>query len=274
MLGDTAVAVHPDDVRYKAMLGKKIVLPLIEREYPDNRRSRCRSSAFGSGAVKITPAHDFNDFADGPAAQSPADFRDGYAWADERRSRPVSRDDARGLPRHGGRGPDGAGSAGEDRAASACRRRLLALRDGGRADALQSVVRAGQAAGRGGACGGARRPHDVPSEALGEHLFQLDGECLRLVHLAPTMVGPSHSRVLVRALRRDDGRGRAPGDMLQVRRRRPAPGRGRARYLVQLGAVAVFDPGMARRDARACDAIIRRACSSPASTSFFSGSRG
>ena len=74
-----------------------------------------------------------------------------------------------------------------------------------------AVVRAGQAAGREGARGGARRPHDVPSEVLGEHLFQLDGEHSRLVHLAPAMVGPSHPRVLVRALRRDDGRGRAPG---------------------------------------------------------------
>src|SRR6476659_3861602 len=61
MLGDTAVAVHPDDVRYKKLVGKIVILPLVGRkipiiadEYSDPEK--------GSGAVKITPAHDFGDF--------------------------------------------------------------------------------------------------------------------------------------------------------------------------------------------------------------------
>ena len=61
MLGDTAVAVHPEDERYKALIGKNVILPLVGRpipiigdEYSDPEK--------GSGAVKITPAHDFNDF--------------------------------------------------------------------------------------------------------------------------------------------------------------------------------------------------------------------
>jgi valyl-tRNA synthetase len=61
MLGDTAVAVHPEDERYRHLVGKHIVLPLVGRripvvadEYSDPEK--------GSGAVKITPAHDFNDF--------------------------------------------------------------------------------------------------------------------------------------------------------------------------------------------------------------------
>ncbi len=61
MLGDTAVAVHPEDERYKDLIGKKIMLPLCEREiiivgddYVDHE--------FGTGCVKITPAHDFNDY--------------------------------------------------------------------------------------------------------------------------------------------------------------------------------------------------------------------
>src|SRR3990167_6107923 len=61
MLGDSAVAVHPEDVRYQALLGKKIILPFVNREIPiigDEYVDR----QFGSGAVKITPAHDFNDF--------------------------------------------------------------------------------------------------------------------------------------------------------------------------------------------------------------------
>jgi valyl-tRNA synthetase len=61
MLGDTAVAVHPDDERYKKLVGKNLILPLVGRripiiadEYSDPEK--------GSGAVKVTPAHDFNDF--------------------------------------------------------------------------------------------------------------------------------------------------------------------------------------------------------------------
>jgi valyl-tRNA synthetase len=64
MLADTAVAVHPGDERYKAVIGKAVRLPIVGRpipiiadEYPDPEK--------GSGAVKITPAHDFNDFAVG-----------------------------------------------------------------------------------------------------------------------------------------------------------------------------------------------------------------
>ena len=61
MLADTAVAVHPEDERYKHLLGKKALLPLMNREIPilaDERVDR----EFGTGAVKITPAHDANDF--------------------------------------------------------------------------------------------------------------------------------------------------------------------------------------------------------------------
>lgn len=62
MLGDTAVAVHPDDPRYTHLVGKTAILPLLNREIPiiaDEFVDR----AFGSGAVKLTPAHDVNDFA-------------------------------------------------------------------------------------------------------------------------------------------------------------------------------------------------------------------
>jgi len=61
MLGDTAVAVHPDDERYQKLVGKKVSLPLMDREIPiiaDTYVDR----EFGSGVVKITPAHDPNDF--------------------------------------------------------------------------------------------------------------------------------------------------------------------------------------------------------------------
>src|ERR1700752_5179364 len=70
MLGDTAVGVHPDDERYKALIGKSVRLPIADRlipivadDYADPEK--------GSGAVKITPAHDFNDFQAGKSHDLP-----------------------------------------------------------------------------------------------------------------------------------------------------------------------------------------------------------
>ena len=61
MLGDTAIAVHPDDERYKDLVGKKAILPLVNREIPIVADYYV-DKEFGTGAVKITPAHDPNDF--------------------------------------------------------------------------------------------------------------------------------------------------------------------------------------------------------------------
>ena len=61
MLGDTAVAVHPDDERYQQYIGKTVFLPLMEREIPVVADTYVEGS-FGTGVVKITPAHDPNDF--------------------------------------------------------------------------------------------------------------------------------------------------------------------------------------------------------------------
>ncbi|MFT4934129.1 MAG: valyl-tRNA synthetase [Pseudoalteromonas distincta] len=83
MLGDTAVAVHPDDERYKHLVGKAVRLPIVNRpipivadEYPDPEK--------GSGAVKITPAHDFNDFQVGKRHNLPViNVFDDYARINE-----------------------------------------------------------------------------------------------------------------------------------------------------------------------------------------------
>ncbi|MEQ8659220.1 MAG: valine--tRNA ligase, partial [Gammaproteobacteria bacterium] len=64
MLGDTAVAVHPEDQRYRRLIGKTVRLPLSEREIPIIADDYVDPD-FGSGCVKITPAHDFNDYAIG-----------------------------------------------------------------------------------------------------------------------------------------------------------------------------------------------------------------
>ena len=64
ILGDTAVAVHPDDIRYKKFVGRKVIVPMLGREIPviaDDYVTR----EFGTGALKITPGHDPNDYAIG-----------------------------------------------------------------------------------------------------------------------------------------------------------------------------------------------------------------
>ena len=64
MLGDTAVAVHPDDERYSHLVGRMVELPLVNRQIPIVADSYV-DPEFGTGCVKITPGHDFNDFAVG-----------------------------------------------------------------------------------------------------------------------------------------------------------------------------------------------------------------
>ena len=65
MLGDTAVAVHPDDPRYKHLIGKTLNLPLTDRQIPIIADPILVDPAFGTGCVKVTPAHDPNDYQTG-----------------------------------------------------------------------------------------------------------------------------------------------------------------------------------------------------------------
>lgn len=62
MIGDSAIAVHPDDERYKKFHGKKVFTPVRNRTIPIVCDSICVDMNFGTGVVKITPAHDPNDF--------------------------------------------------------------------------------------------------------------------------------------------------------------------------------------------------------------------
>ncbi|MCH1568380.1 MAG: valine--tRNA ligase, partial [Alphaproteobacteria bacterium] len=103
MLGDTGVAVHPDDERYKDLIGKNVVLPIVGRlipivadEYADPEK--------GSGAVKITPAHDFNDFEVGKrcglAAINMLDQHAAIDLSDEAFADMAGKDDWHGLDRY------------------------------------------------------------------------------------------------------------------------------------------------------------------------------
>ena len=71
MLGDTAVAINPEDERYFDLHGKKVLLPLMNREIPIILDDMA-DPEFGTGVVKVTPAHDPNDFEAGTPSQSSA----------------------------------------------------------------------------------------------------------------------------------------------------------------------------------------------------------
>ena len=212
MLGDTAVAVHPDDERYKKLIGKNVILPLVGRkipiiadEYSDPEK--------GSGAVKITPAHDFNDFEVGKRHNLPqinifnteAKLRTEGQCRLRRRRAEIgrSRRDA-GAARHGPlRRAQGDRRAArrerpgrEDRAAHAHRPARRPLQRGDRAVPDRPVVRQREGTGEAGDRRRARRQDQIRPEELGEDLFRLDGKHPALVHLAPALVGPPDSGVV------------------------------------------------------------------------------
>ena len=201
MLGDTCVAVHPDDERYTALVGATVVLPLMGREIPIVADDYVDPS-FGTGAVKVTPAHDPNDFEIGERhdcakinvmnADATISAEGGaYAGLDryEARERVIADLEAAGL-------------LVQDRRPRPLGRALLPLPHRHRAVALGPVVRRHEAARRAGDRGGPRRSRDLPPQALGERLLPLDGEHPRLVHLAPAVVGSPHPGLLLRRVRR------------------------------------------------------------------------
>ena len=250
MLGDTAVAVHPGRralpgpgrQERRSCRSSDRAIPVIADAYVD--------SAFGSGAVKITPAHDPNDFEIGLRHSLPMISvmnEDGDDVGRGRRRTPgmttaecraalVERFDADGVLE---RIEDHRHAVG---ICYRCRNVVEPLLSD------QWFVR-GARAGRRDARGARRRPHALRAGALGEDLPRVDGEHPPLVHLAPAVVGAPHPGLVLRRLRAPRRLAHRPHRVPEVRRRR-APGRGRARHLVLVGPVAVLDDGLAGEDRR------------------------
>ncbi len=240
MLGDTAVAVHPENERLKHLIGRKAILPLVGRRIPIIADDYADPEK-GTGAVKITPAHDFNDFEVGKRHKLPLvniftpeaklnlagnqDFMAGLAPSDEldatlraARPRPLRRAQKDHRP-HASGGPDG-----QDRALCPHGAARRPFRRGDRAFPHRPVVCRREHPGAAGDRGGARRPHGIRAEELGKDLLRMDGKHPALVHLAPALVGPPNSG-LVRARRQGLRRGnRSRGESRSQRRitaRRP-----------------------------------------------------
>ena len=213
MLGDMAVAIHPEDERYTHLHGKKLRLPLMDREIPiilDEWVSR----EFGTGAVKVTPAHDPNDFALGERHNLPS-----INVMDDTRAHQRGRRRLRGPRSLCGAQEDrrrsrSAGAAGRHQGPRPQRGPLRPLQDGGRAAALDAVVHAvkrrlqPRARWRRPSPRSSRRTAQgirFTPENVREDLPQLDGEHPRLVHLAAALVGSSHSRVALQRVPQDHG---------------------------------------------------------------------
>ena len=272
-LADVAVAVHPDDERYRHLIGKNVVLPIVDRAIPVIADDAV-DPAFGTGAVKVTPAHDQTDYEIGQRHELPMptviDF-DGrvaapiwrYDETPERRA-PI---DAQAEKMHA--------YVGFDRFDARKRivddlRALGALVDekpyrttlplSSRTHAviepllslqwfvtMQPLAQPALEAYRSGAL------RFVP-ERFGRTYAAGAGEHPRLEHLAPGLVGPPASGV-VHAERRRGRRARRRRSEAHraraLRHRRAAPRSRHARHVVQLGAVAVLDPGLAGAHARA-----------------------
>ena len=247
ILADVAVAVHPDDPRYRDAIGKEVVVPVVGRRVPVIADERV-DPEFGSGALKITPGHDPIDFEIGRDHGLPTltvvgpDGRvtaEGFEGLDQRRGR-----------RARGRVAEGARPAREARELPPLGRHVRALPLADRAARLAAVVvpdgRARPPGDRGAR--GAARP--LPPREPAPLRDRVARERARLVRLAPALVGPPDPDLDVPG-RPPDVRVAAARGLRRVRLGRARPRPRRARHVVLVGALAVRDARLAGADARA-----------------------
>jgi valyl-tRNA synthetase len=192
ILADVAVAVHPEDDRYRRLVGTRVRVPIVDRAVPviaDRRVER----GFGTGAVKITPGHDPLDNEIGADHHLPV-----LVCLD-----PQGRINDLGGERYRGHGPgrDPQGDCGRPprrarhRAGGGLhhqRRPVRAVQDRDRAVHLGPVVLPDAGAGRAGDPGGTRRTGALPPAALDQGVHGLDGADPRLEHQPAALVGAPH----------------------------------------------------------------------------------
>ena len=213
MLGDTAVAVHPEDERYRHLVGKLAVLPLTDRQIPIVADAYV-SMEFGTGVVKVTPAHDPNDYEIGQRHKLPRinilnpdgtlndNVPERYRGlkVKEARKRVIEDLQAAGLFV---KEEDHVHQVGHCYRCHSVIEPFLSDQWFVKMQPLAKQALRGLE-GRGGAL--------LPPE-VGEHLQPLAGEHPRLVHLAPALVGAPHPGLVLPLLRRDGGGPRGPGGL-------------------------------------------------------------
>ena len=201
LLGDTGVAVNPEDGRYAEVAGRRVVLPVLGRTIPVVA-DEAVDPEFGTGALKVTPGHDPSDFEIGQRHGLPVVNVMNLDGTMNEEAGPLSGSGQVRMPRQD-RGAARTGRpADPGRSEPARRGSLRQVRRGGRADRQRPVVRENGPLGGAGPRGGERRPHkDHPGKVL-QDLLQLDGRHPGLVRKPPAMVGPPHSRLVLRRVRR------------------------------------------------------------------------
>ena len=252
------------------LVGRTVLLPIVNREIPVVADEHV-DPKFGTGAVKVTPAHDPNDFEIGRRHGLPAlTILD--EGARDRRHRNTFR--RHGPVRGAGRGQGGAARAGPDRRREdpvhPRGRALLAVRRRHRTAAVHPVVRQGGAAGQGRRRRGARRPHQDPPAGTGAQVLRLGRQHARLVHLPAVVVGAPDPGLVRHRTARSVASGRT-----RNRRARAGP---RTRTCWTPGSPPGMWPfstmGWPRADRHAEARSTRRRCWSPATTSCSSGWSG
>ena len=259
MLGDTGVAVNPEDGRYRDIVGKKCILPLVNKEIPIVADAYV-DMEFGTGCVKMTPAHDPNDFEVGlrhnlesiRVLDDNGKVVEGYGRYSgmdryEARKAIVADLEEQGYLVKVEEHTHNVGTCyrcGTDVEPIISAQWFVKMEPLAR-EALR-VVNDG---------GGQVRPRPLLQD-----LHQLDGERPRLVHLPPALVGPPHPRLDVRGLRRDD-RQRDRSHRVPALPLHPhPPGGGCAGHLVLLRPVALLHPGLARREQRGLQVLLSHRC--------------
>ena len=245
MLADTGVAVNPNDERYKHLIGKEAIVPIVERRVPIVGDERVEMD-FGTGALKITPGHDPMDFdigkdhgleeltvigPDGRMNEAAGEFAG--LTQEEANERIVARLREQGLLeqqepyRHSVGHCDRCGARIEPLITLQWWVKMKPL-----AEPAAAAIRDGRVTFTPGAAERRRA--------------RLARQHPRLVHLAADLVGaPDPGVVLPR--RAHDGRREHAGCVRGVRLDRDPPGRGRPRHVVLVGALAVRDARLARR---------------------------
>ena len=202
MLGDTGVAVHPDDPRYDGIRGRNVVLPIMGRVIPVVG-DEAIDPEFGTGALKVTPAHDPIDFEVGQRHRLDAPNvigEDGNMTHVAGKYAGVERFEAR---RRVVEELDSLGALEKVEAAPPFRRALPALRHRRGAAHQHAVVRQHRqprAAGqhrRKGLPGGHRGRDSHRARTIHPRLPELAGEHTRLVHQPPAVVGTPHTRLVL-----------------------------------------------------------------------------
>ena len=173
MLGDTAVAVHSEDPRWNWAIGKHVRLPLTNRLIPIIADDILVDPKFGTGVVKVTPAHDPNDYAVWQRHKGQPDEIDliNILTPDGKLRRPterqqVRRDETCRRPDAGGGRSEGRGSAGKGRAVRNAGGPQRSEQDAGGAVSERSMVRENGAAGGAGTGSRARREDQVLSPSV------------------------------------------------------------------------------------------------------------